>query len=485
MSDARLVDEAATDAAWVPDVDLETRLAELELLGELGIALSTTVDLDDLLDRALAAVVRHLHVDRALTILLDEERGRLGLGRTAGADPDTDRAVRGWDLSLDAAPPMLRQLASAAGPMLFTELDRSELADDRALAERLGVHEILGAPLATASGRVGILLVDRGRSGDPLGPAEGALLFTVATVLGAAIENARLYASLEEHNRTLELRVAQRTAQLADALETTEAARLEAERANDQKSRVLSAVSHELRTPLASIVGFNRIIRRRLEQVIFPAVTDPGPRGERAIRQVDEDLGIVVIEAQRLTAMIDDILDLAKIESGRMDWRREPIRIDEILTRATAATGALFEPGGPELRLDVPTGLPDLIGDRDRLIQVIVNLLSNAAKFTPDGRIRVSAAADDDEVRVSVADTGIGIAPEDQERIWRSYEQVASHRSDGPRGTGLGLPICRRIIEEHGGRMWLESEPGQGSTFHFALPVPVAEDGPRPGTEER
>jgi signal transduction histidine kinase len=252
-----------------------------------------------------------------------------------------------------------------------------------------------------------------------------------------------------------------------------------AEAASAGKSAFLSSVSHELRTPLTSVVGFSRLIRRRLDELIFPSVAAGDPKRDRAMRQVSENLGIIIEEGERLTTLINDTLDLAKIEAGRMEWRRDPVDIAAVIARATSATASLLAGPGPEMIVDVEPGLPTLVGDRDRLIQVVINLISNAVKFTPVGSITCAAQHDPagSGVLVSVTDTGVGIAPEDHARVFEQFGQAGDTLTDKPRGTGLGLSICREIVEHHGGRLWLESAPGEGSRFAFTLPLGVDTSG--------
>jgi signal transduction histidine kinase len=192
------------------------------------------------------------------------------------------------------------------------------------------------------------------------------------------------------------------------------------------------------------------------------------------MRQVSENLGIIVEESERLTTLINDTLDLAKIEAGRMEWRREPVNVADVIARATAATASLLAGQGPEMIVQVEPGLPSPLGDRDRLIQVVINLISNAVKFTPSGSITCAARRDLDGagVVVSVTDTGVGIAPEEHGKVFEQFGQAGDTLTDKPRGTGLGLAICREIVEHHGGRLWLESDVGRGSTFAFTLPSP-------------
>jgi signal transduction histidine kinase len=254
-----------------------------------------------------------------------------------------------------------------------------------------------------------------------------------------------------------------------------------AEAANASKSRFLSSVSHELRTPLTSVIGFSKLISKRLAEVVLPAIppTDD-PKLQRAMRQVTDNLAIIIEEGERLTTLINDTLDLAKIESGRMDWRDEPVAIGEIITRATSATASLLDAdqAGPTLVIDVADPLPTINGDRDRLIQVVINLISNAVKFTPTGTITVAAHQTGAAIEVAVTDTGIGIAPEDQAAVFEPFAQASSDTlPTTPQGTGLGLPISREIVEHHGGRLWLESEPGRGSRFWFSLPIQAGPDG--------
>ncbi|MBI3748959.1 MAG: HAMP domain-containing histidine kinase [Chloroflexi bacterium] len=320
---------------------------------------------------------------------------------------------------------------------------------------------------------MGILAVDNRASGRDVRPGDGPLLYTVGSLIAAAIENARLYEEVESQKDALEQRVVERTAALAAAIEEAQAARVAAEAASASKTAFLSNVSHELRTPLTSVVGFSRLIRRRLEEAIFPAVPPGDARRDRQMRQISDNLGIIVEEGERLTALINDTLDLAKIEAGRMEWRRDVVDLAEVITRATAATAPLLTTAGPQMVLDLEADLPPITGDRDRLIQVVINLISNAVKFTAAGTITCAARRDPaaSSVVVRVADTGVGIAPEDQAKVFEQFGQAGDTLTDKPRGTGLGLPICREIVEHHGGRLWLESEVGRGSTFSFSLPL--------------
>jgi len=265
--------------------------------------------------------------------------------------------------------------------------------------------------------------------------------------------------------------IKRREAELADLVDQLGRAREEAERANEAKSAFLANVSHELRTPLTSILGFARIIQGRMTDRIIPAVSSTEPRVRRAVEQVTQNLAIILAEGQRLTALINNVLDLEKIASGGMEWESAQVSIAEVIERSSAATAALFAEKGLNFVLQVPPDLPSVRGDRDKLVQTMINLLANAVKFTERGSVTCRASVGEDEVMVSVIDTGVGIASEDQAKVFEKFRQVGDTLTEKPMGTGLGLAIAKEIIDHHGGRLWLESALGRGSTFSFALPV--------------
>ena len=457
--------------------ELQRRLAELIALNELAAGLGSTLDLDELLGRALDAVVHRLPFDRALILLVDPVAGVLADGRAIGGSPEVAALVGQVHLALTETRSTLVQLALAVGPMVFRDIDGDPYEPNRLFAQALDVTSFLGTPLVTNGRTVGVLAVDNRLSGREVERSMGPLLFTVGSLVAAAIENARLYASIEEANRELEARVATRTAQLASATEEAVAARAAAEAASATKSTFLASVSHELRTPLTSVVGFTKLVRKRFEEVVVPAFAQlpdgvaSDPKLERATRQIGENLGIMALEGERLTAMINDVLDLQKIEAGRMEFRREPVDLLAVVDQSIASTSALFATTGLELRREAPAVVAAVIGDHHRLIQVVINLLSNAVKFTAVGSVIVRVEEVGGDVVVAVTDTGAGIAAEDQARVFEAFAQATDSLTDKPRGTGLGLPISREIVEEHGGRLWLESEPGRGSTFAFAVPI--------------
>jgi signal transduction histidine kinase len=224
------------------------------------------------------------------------------------------------------------------------------------------------------------------------------------------------------------------------------------------KDDFISTVTHELRTPLTSMRAFSEILLDNPEQ--------PADERERFLR-------ILLDEIERLTRLINQVLDLSKLESGRAEWEIEDVDLRELVRDSVAATAQLFRERETKVALRLPEAAPVVATDRDRVKQVLLNLLSNAAKFCEPGhgRVVVELSADGDAVRVDVRDNGPGIRPEDQELIFDKFRQGGEAMTDRPRGTGLGLPISREIVTYLGGVLWVQSAPGRGATFSFKLPV--------------
>ena len=244
------------------------------------------------------------------------------------------------------------------------------------------------------------------------------------------------------------------------------------ERAVDQtKKNFLSMVSHELRTPLTSIVGFSSLIRDKLNETIFPEIQNPDSKTSNAIERIQQNLDIVVCEGDRLSKLVHDFLDMTKIESGKITLNLFPIQPSTVLDWAIGSVSPLFSNSSVELVEDFSRDLPTILGDEDRLIQVFVNVISNALKFTEKGSVTCRAEVDHENLLISIIDTGIGIAENDYSKVFEPFQQVGNVLTNKPPGTGLGLSISKQIVEQHGGNIWLTSKLGQGTTFFISFPL--------------
>ncbi|MDP9321809.1 MAG: GAF domain-containing protein [Chloroflexota bacterium] len=309
----------------------------------------------------------------------------------------------------------------------------------RDLGERLGEHALLAAPLLRQGQAMGAILLRR-TDLHPFGDDEVALAEGLAAQAVIAIENVRLFNEIQAKSAQLEV------------------ANQELAAASRHKSEFLANMSHELRTPLNAIIGFSDV----LEQRLF---------GELNERQADYTRDIAS-SGRHLLDLVNEILDLSKVEAGRMELEPSEFALADTIRGAVAFVRERAAAHGIALAADLPDDLGTVVADERKVRQVLLNLLSNAVKFTPDsGTIGVHAWRSDSEVEVSVRDTGIGIAPEDQDKVFDEFQQVGKPSDRSREGTGLGLTLAKRFIELHGGRIWIESEVGKGTTFTFAIPV--------------
>lgn len=417
--------------------EVRERAAELVTINRITQALASQLDQERLLQLVGDQVRELFHAPISFVSLLDRETMTLHFPYTYGINVPSQPFGAGFS----------SQIIRTGQPLLINE--GMEQARSQLGIERIGVDtaSFLGVPIRSGGDIIGVIGVQSTDPDRKFRDADQQLLSTIASAVGVAFHNAKLF-------------------------EETRQAKAAAEEADAAKSAFLSTVSHELRTPLTSVLGFAKIIRRRLIERIFPLIPEGDRKIDQTKQQVVENLNVVVSEGERLTKLIDDVLDLAKIEAGKFTWNMTSISLQEIIERATAATSSLFEARDLELVCHVEPDLPNVDGDEHRLIQVVINLISNAVKFTNQGAIECAARLSDGEILVSVKDSGVGIAPVDQPKVFEKFKQVGDTLTDKPKGTGLGLPICKEIVEHHGGRIWVESQLGDGSTFFFTVPVP-------------
>jgi K+-sensing histidine kinase KdpD/CheY-like chemotaxis protein len=439
LENARLFDETTVLLA-----ESKQRATELSTVNSISKALASQLNADDLIKMVGDQLKNLFKANIVYLALLNQKTKIVSFPYQYG--DNMDPLILGEGLT--------SKIILTGEPILINK-------DLREQRKQMGIQLIgveaasyLGVPIPVGDENLGVLSVQSTEQENRFNENDLRLLSTIASSVGVALNNATLFEDVKL------------------AKMEAEAASNAAEKANDAKSAFLSTVSHELRTPLTSVLGFAKIIRKRLDEKIFPIVDKSDKKTEKTISQISENLHVVISEGERLTHLINDVLDLAKIEAGKMEWSQENVSMPEVAERAIAATTSLFDQKALKLIKKIDTGLPEITGDKDKLIQVIINLISNSVKFTDKGSITCRAYQEKDELIVSISDTGIGIAPGDFGAVFEQFKQVGGDTlTDKPKGTGLGLPICKEIVEHHGGRIWLESEIGKGSTFSFALPV--------------
>jgi signal transduction histidine kinase len=237
------------------------------------------------------------------------------------------------------------------------------------------------------------------------------------------------------------------------------------------KDEFIATVSHEIRTPLTSIIGFSKLNNSKFIKTILPEINMENKKIKKTCLQLRDNSDIIVSEAERLSQIVNDMLDISKIAAGKMEYKKQHVDIAETIENSIAAVEALFIEKKLKLVKEIENELPFITGDEDKLMQVLINLFSNAVKFTDGGSITCKANLVGREIKISVIDTGTGIAEADCEVIFEKFKQVGDHLTGKPRGTGLGLSISKSIIENHGGKVWVEKGMEKGSNFSFTLPV--------------
>ena len=420
--------------------ELETRTAELtrsvgelKALGEVGRAVSSTLDLQTVLDTIVTRAAQLSGTHGGVIYEYDEATDKFHLRAAHQLEDELVEALRLEPLRLGEG--ATGQAAATRAPVQITNLlDEREytLTRIRGILARLGYRSILAVPLIFEERTLGALVVHRPETG-AFSPEIVNLLQTFAAQSALAIQNARLFREIADKGRQLEA-------------------------ASRHKSEFLANMSHELRTPLNAITGFSEVLLERMFGEINPKQT--------------EYLQDILSSGRHLLSLINDILDLSKIEAGRMELTLAQFHLPLALDNAITLVKERAARHGIGLDIDVDPRLGEFLGDERKIKQVLLNLLSNAVKFTPEGgRIGVKAMRSDGAVEISVSDTGIGIAPKDQEAIFEEFRQVGSDEARKVEGTGLGLTLTKKFVEMHGGRIWVESEVGKGSTFTFTLPT--------------
>jgi signal transduction histidine kinase len=388
------------------------------------------LDLETVLTRIVSHAVQLSGTDGGAIYEYDEPSEEFLLRATDHMEAELINALR-------ANPPRLGDGVVGRAALSREPIQIADIADAvayaprmRALLARFGFRASLAVPLLREDRIIGGLVVRRKSVGE-FRPEVVELLKTFATQSALAIQNARLFREIEDKSRQIEA-------------------------ANRHKSEFLANMSHELRTPLNAIIGFSEVL-------LDPAmpVTD-----EERLQFITD----VLSSGKHLLGLINEILDLAKVEAGKMELQIETALLQDVIEAVANTMRPLAVKKFIDLRAECDEGLAPIAMDGARIKQVLLNLVGNAVKFTPEeGKIWVRANTANSEVQIEVSDTGPGIPPQDRERIFLEFQQVGRDAGK-PQGTGLGLALAKKFVEMHGGKIWVESELGKGSTFAFTLP---------------
>jgi len=448
--------------------DVRERNDALAALGEISRSVSASLDVDTTLRAVSAHAAQLTHCDSASLFLYDEVRDRSEVCASHNTPEEYLKAIEshqatGFTGTVQETVSGLSLVARVVREHAPTQIPDA-LADtrqpNRDLYLRWGYRALLGVPVLHGQRVVGALCVRRKQAGE-FSPREVELVTTFARQAAVAIINARLYTEIREKAAQLDL-------------------------ASRHKSQFLASMSHELRTPLNAIIGFS--------EVLLDPDMGPFPPEEQR-----EFLGNILTSGQHLLRLINDILDLSKVEAGKMELHPEPVSLQEMTEGLLATVKSLVAKKQLRVESDVSADLPLAWADPPRLKQVLYNLLSNAIKFTPSGgRVtvsarpvavcspeaaqrplgrdartpqRLSASAHQQFLEVTVTDTGIGIPTEHLERIFEEFEQIVDAAVPRQEGTGLGLPLVKKFVELHGGKIRAISTPGSGSAFVFTIPT--------------
>jgi signal transduction histidine kinase len=410
----------------------------------LGVISRSPFALDPVLDTVIQSAVRLSGADSGSVYRIEN-----GAGSVAAHVGMTDEALAGLG-EFYRARPLVPGRGSLTGRVL---MDRQSVqipdvsADPDYEDSANYPRSLLGVPLLGPDGIVGVIIVRRRIIGAFVGgfsSQQVQLVEAFAAQAVIAIENVRLFNEIQDKSQ-----------QLAAA--------------SRHKSEFLANMSHELRTPLNAIIGFSDVLAQRMFGEINPK------QGE----YVDD----IRSSGQHLLSLINDILDLSKVEAGRMELELSRFSLSEALQAVVLMVRERAAGRGIALTSDIGPDIDLVEADERKIKQVVLNLLTNAVKFTPaNGRVELSATHGRDGVVVAIRDTGVGIAPADQARVFEEFAQARSGATREQEGTGLGLTLSRKFVELHGGRIWVESEVGKGSTFRFTLPLrPSPSDDRRPG----
>ena len=413
--------------------ELVESVEEMKALSEVGQAVSSSLELETVLETIVSRAVDLSGTDCGVIYEFDEAAQEFNLRASHHMEAEAVDVLKSARIRLGEG--ATGQAASTRAPVQIPDSLQDSgrtVSRVRPVLNRLGYRSLLTVPILREQQIMGGLTVWRRQTGE-FEPEVINLLQTFATQSALAIHNARLFRELEARGKELAI-------------------------ASQHKSEFLANMSHELRTPLNAVIGFSEVLQEKLF----------GELNEKQDEYVDD----ILTSGRHLLSLINDILDLSKVEAGRMELEVTTFYLPDAIDNALLLIRERANRHAIKLDRVIDDRLGDYSGDERKVKQVLLNLLSNAVKFTPEGgQIKVEARQGEESVIVSVIDTGIGIAKEDQEAIFEEFRQASGSYAQKREGTGLGLTLTRKFVEMHGGKIWVESELGKGSTFTFTLPI--------------
>jgi signal transduction histidine kinase len=409
--------------------ELAQSVEELRALGEVSQAVNSTLDVAAVLATIVAKAVQLSDTEAGAIYVYEQEQQQFRLRATHGMSQDLIDAIAEREDDLSGT--SIGEAAQTRAPLQIANLSEEPHSPIMDIILAAGFRAVLVVPLLRPDRVLGALVVRRRQPGE-FPKATVDLLQTFAAQSVLAIQNARLFSEIEEKSRQLAV-------------------------ASQHKSQFLANMSHELRTPLNAILGYTELI---VDQIY-------GEIPDKALGVLDR----VQSNGRHLLGLINDVLDLSKIEAGQLTLTLASYSLADVVNSVVSAVESLATEKRLALKLDVPPNLPAGRGDERRITQVLLNLVGNAIKFTDKGEVAIAASAMNGSFNIAVRDTGPGISPADQVKIFEEFQQADNSTTKSKGGTGLGLAIAKRIIEMHGGHISVESKLGAGSTFTVCLPV--------------
>lgn len=423
--------------------ELDKRLGGLDALQKISRLISTTLDEDQIFSLLHQALMTNLEYEKNLIMIYTDKkeiRNRVTIGFA-------DKTIAGILSEFQKNTEIINTLRNGK---TISSVNASKQSRE-AIIDIFNISQFIIAPIVAQKGIVGFVLVGNQSNAAVVTEGDEEIISILSSLIGQTIENARSFEEVYKSRQALERKIHERTKQLEKALE-------EVQNISNSKSEFISAVSHELRTPLTSIKGYASILMT-------------GKLGDIP-EQVKARLEKINTHSDKLVNFINELLDISRIESGRVEMTLTECAIADIIETVHDLLTPQLRDKKINWSSNIDKDIPKIPLDDTQADRIFINLISNAIKFTPeDGTIAVNAHLNNNTVKVEVSDTGIGISQKDLEHLFDEFYRVDNQINQNVKGTGLGLPLAKKIVEAHGGRMWATSEVNKGTTFHFTLPL--------------